>query len=71
MIRNMKPLYKKKLYTILDVPGLTNILNPHLTGFFGLHCPILCFFVFRGMICESMGMTFSCWTFWQSVQSIL
>ena len=67
MIKNMKPLYKKKLYTILDVPGLTNILNPHLTGF----SPILCFFVFQGMICESMAMTFSCWTFWQFVQTIL
>ena len=37
------PLYKKKSYTIPDVLALTNILNPHFTGFSGLygHIPLL------------------------------
>ena len=33
------PVYSKKPYMKLLLPALTKILNPHVLGFLGLHCP--------------------------------
>ena len=58
-------LYKKKLYVIHDAPALTNILNPHFTGFWGLYSRLLLHLVLAGMICLSTFITSSGYTFKQ------